>query len=231
MHRIARKYRVKFAEGVTYHHPEYTGNYSKAFEDKQRLQDIGIVYFQILDEIRKSARGDSGFVESLELQWDLCRRFCLRLWRESDHHRDLMKRLERQRDHLQSLQSELGRYAADAAQDFLFQVPPGRAKVAVDTPQFQDSLIACFRALDEIRAAARTDSTLAETLEKHWDLCLRLCLRLWRGSADYEVLREDLERQRGTMRSLQAELASAYGSASLGSALRVWWEGCRKPAS
>jgi len=107
MHRLARTYPVKFVEEVTYHHPEYSGNYSKAFDDTQRIQDTGIVYFQLLDDIRKASREDPGYTPSLDLQWNLCRRFCLRLWRESDHHRDLMERLERQRERIKSLQAEL----------------------------------------------------------------------------------------------------------------------------
>jgi hypothetical protein len=109
MHRIARKYRVKFAEGVTYHHPEYTGNYSKAFEDKQRLQDAGIVYFQILDEIRKAAREDSGYRESLDLHWQARQRVILQILAGFEPFQNLVDRVAANRDRIREMEEELKR--------------------------------------------------------------------------------------------------------------------------
>jgi len=106
MHRLARKYPVKFKEEVTYHHPEYAGNYSKAFDSATKAQDMGIVYFQLLDEIRKAAREDEGYSCAFETQWDICCRYCMRVWRSSEHHRELIGRLDRQRGRIKVLNSE-----------------------------------------------------------------------------------------------------------------------------
>jgi glycosyltransferase involved in cell wall biosynthesis len=235
MHRIARRYPMKFAEGATYHHPEYSGNYSKAFGDTQRVQDIGIVYFHVLDEIRKAAREDPGFGGSLELHWDLCRRFCLRLWRDSDHHRDVMDRLERQRERIQSLEAELRKHQWSLAKE----ADSGTAgSVAMDpagasgwTSQLQDACIESFRVFEEMRKGARMDSGYSLELLCQWNLCRRNCLRLWRGTTNYRESKDCLQRQREQLKSMHAELASAYGLSSLGSVLRAWWVGRRKQPS
>jgi glycosyltransferase involved in cell wall biosynthesis len=235
MHRIARNYPLKFAEEATYHHPEYSGNYSKAFGDTQRVQDTGIVYFQLLDEIRKAAREDSGYGESLSLHWDLCRRYCLRLWRDSEHHKDVMDRLERQRERIQSLQAELRNHPGNLAKEATSRPAGaplmGQSNAFGDTTQLQDVGIDCFRALEEIRKAARIDSGLRLELEQHWNLCRRYCLRLWRGSKHHREARERLERQREQIKLMHAELDLAYGRSSLGSVLRAWWAGRKQLSS
>jgi glycosyltransferase involved in cell wall biosynthesis len=227
MHRIARRYPLKFAEGVNYHHPEYSGNYSKAFDSAQRVQDTGIVYFQLLDEIRKAAREDAGYGGSLGLHWDLCRRYCLRLWRESDHHRDVTDRIERQRERIQSLQAELRKYPGNHSKEAASRPTASGARdqagASDDTTELQDLGIVNFSMLDEVRKAARMDSGYNLEFLHQWNFCRRFCLRLWRRSSHHRDMMERLQRQREQLKAMHAELDAAYGHASLGSVLRAWW--------
>jgi glycosyltransferase involved in cell wall biosynthesis len=107
MHRIARRYPVKFAEGATYHHPEYSGNYSKTFDDTQRVQDAGIVYFQLLDEIRKAAREDSEYSPSLDLHWEARNRVILQILAGFEPYQNIMDRIATNRARIAELEGEL----------------------------------------------------------------------------------------------------------------------------
>ena len=107
MHRIARRYPVKFAKGATYHHPEYSGNYSKTFDDTQRVQDAGIVYFQLLDEIRKAAREDSGYNRSLDLHWEARNRVVLQILAGFEPYQNIMDRIANNRERIRELEEEL----------------------------------------------------------------------------------------------------------------------------
>ena len=107
MHRIARSYPMQFVEDATYHHPEYADNYSKTFDMTQRLQDIAIVNFEVLDEIRKAAREDPGFEESLRIHWETCQRICMQLWHTSGNFDDLITRAKKQRERIKTLQAEV----------------------------------------------------------------------------------------------------------------------------
>ena len=107
MHRIARRHRVVFAEEVTYHHPEYSENYSKKFSTDQRAQDCGIVYFQLLDEIRRAARDDSGFGSALEAHWEGRMQALLPIVKELDLYKDRFEKLAINRVWIETLQSEV----------------------------------------------------------------------------------------------------------------------------
>ena len=107
MHRLARTYPVKFAEEATYHHPEYSGNFSKTFDDTQRVQDAGIVYFQLLDEIRKAARKDAGYDHSLSLHWDARNRILLQILGGFEPYQNIMDRIGANRERIKDLENEL----------------------------------------------------------------------------------------------------------------------------
>lgn len=81
MNRIARGHDVKYCDDASYHHMSYGGNYCRSLSDEQVWQDLGIVGFKLLAELRGVARSDESYSDAFQKQWIVAVNYCLEISR------------------------------------------------------------------------------------------------------------------------------------------------------
>ncbi len=88
--RISRKYPVRLVPSVTYNHPVHPGNHHRDFPNQKRDEDLGIVAFRMLEELRLAAAEDSSFTSALDIQKSYCIDYCRKISRRNSKLRKLV---------------------------------------------------------------------------------------------------------------------------------------------